>query len=112
MILADPYGTLADRIEREGSSCFQVAIVGCLLNDVWIRMVSELPPVSDLMPRHPLLTSCLPDLFSGIFSVWAVWLGVLQCGSLSAPVPQPSRLSSISFVLVADVCQLSKGTCT
>ena len=101
MILAIPYGTLADRIGRK--KIFLLAIVGCFLNDVWIRVVCALPlslcPLASISgpPNSNLLNL---DWFSDSFPVRAVWFGGLWqlIGGGAA------TFSSVSFVLVADIC--------
>lgn len=102
MILAVPYGTLADRVGRK--KIFLLAIVGCFLNDVWIRVVCELPLslchlASIFGPRNLTFLNCL-DWFSDTLPVRAVWFGGLWqlIGGGAA------TFSSVSFVLVADIC--------
>ncbi|KAL6808389.1 putative MFS multidrug transporter [Trichoderma camerunense] len=76
IILAVPYGALADRIGRK--SVFLLAIVGIGMNDLWMRMVFW---------------------FSNFFPIRAVWFGglwqIIGAGAAS--------LSSISHVMVADL---------
>ncbi|KAL6786332.1 putative MFS multidrug transporter [Trichoderma sp. SZMC 28012] len=76
IILAVPYGALADRIGRK--RVFLLAIVGIGMNDLWMRMVFW---------------------FSNVFPIRAVWFGglwqVIGAGAAS--------LSSISHVMVADL---------
>ncbi|KAI0446910.1 MFS general substrate transporter [Xylaria telfairii] len=83
ILLAVPYGALADRIGRK--KVFLLAVLGCFVNDVWIRLVFWFP---------------------NIFSVRAVWLGgigqVIGAGA--------ATLTSMSFVLVADVCSPEQRT--
>ncbi|KAK3302862.1 uncharacterized protein B0T15DRAFT_495435 [Chaetomium strumarium] len=75
-VLAVPYGRLADRIGRK--KVLLLAIAGCLLNDVWTRITG----------------------FPTLFPLRAVWFGGLwQLIGAGA-----ATFSSVSFVLVADVC--------
>ncbi|KAI1781489.1 MFS general substrate transporter [Hypoxylon cercidicola] len=81
--LAVPYGTLADRIGRK--KVLLLAIIGCFMNDVWVRLVYWLRDT---------------------FPVRAVWLGGLwQLIGAGA-----ATLSSISHVMVADVCPVDQRT--
>ncbi|UKZ80162.1 hypothetical protein TrVFT333_007919 [Trichoderma virens FT-333] len=83
IILAVPYGALADRIGRK--KIFLLAIVGIGMNDLWMRMIFW---------------------FSNVFPVRAVWFGGLwqMIGAGAA------SLSSISHVMVADVCPSDQRT--
>ncbi|KAK1752305.1 major facilitator superfamily domain-containing protein [Echria macrotheca] len=81
--LAVPYGALADRIGRK--KVFLLAIIGIALNDLWIRVVFW---------------------FHDLFPVRAVWLsGVWQAIGAGA-----ATLSSLSHVMVADVCPSDQRT--
>ncbi|KAK3682952.1 major facilitator superfamily domain-containing protein [Podospora appendiculata] len=77
MLLVLPYGVLTDRIGRK--PVLLLAIVGCILNNVWIRVVYW---------------------FSDVFPLRAVWFGglwqVIGAGTVT--------FSSVFYVLVADVC--------
>ncbi|PTB47737.1 hypothetical protein M431DRAFT_21838 [Trichoderma harzianum CBS 226.95] len=83
IILAVPYGALADRIGRK--RVFLLTIVGIGMNDLWMRMVLW---------------------FSNVFPIRAVWFGglwqIIGAGAAS--------LSSISHVMVADVCPSDQRT--
>ncbi|KAK3329762.1 major facilitator superfamily domain-containing protein [Apodospora peruviana] len=83
MLVAVPYGTLADRIGRK--PVLLLAIVGCFMNDIWIRLVYWFPD---------------------IFPLRTVWLG----GLWQAIGGGATTLSSILFVLVADVCPPEQRT--
>ncbi|KAL7904151.1 putative MFS multidrug transporter [Trichoderma velutinum] len=76
IILAVPYGALADRIGRK--KIFLLAIVGIGMNDLWMRMIFWFP---------------------NVFPIRAVWFGglwqIIGAGAAS--------LSSISHVMVADL---------
>ncbi|KAI0127727.1 major facilitator superfamily domain-containing protein [Xylariales sp. AK1849] len=83
ILLAVPYGSLADRIGRK--KVLLLVVLGCFLNDVWIRLVFWLP---------------------GFFPMRTVWLGeVGQVVGAGA-----GTLTSLSFVLVADVCSPDQRT--
>ncbi len=74
--LAIPYGALADKKGRK--LVLLLAVVGCFMNDLWTRLIYWFPDV---------------------FPIRALWLGglwyVIGAG--------PASLSSLSFVLIADV---------
>ncbi|KAM4064466.1 major facilitator superfamily protein [Hirsutella rhossiliensis] len=83
MLLAVPYGTLADRIGRK--SVLLLAIAGCFMSDVWIRLVFWFP---------------------SFFPVRAVWFaGLWQIIGAGA-----ATLSSVTFVIVADLCPSDQRT--
>ncbi|KAG8415784.1 hypothetical protein J3458_009604 [Metarhizium acridum] len=83
IVLAVPYGALADRIGRK--KVFLLAIVGIGMSDLWMRIIFW---------------------FSHVFPVRAVWFGGLwqMIGAGAA------SLSSISYVMVADVCPSDQRT--
>ncbi|KJZ71682.1 hypothetical protein HIM_08920 [Hirsutella minnesotensis 3608] len=83
MLLAVPYGTLSDRIGRK--TVLLLAIAGCFLSDVWTRLVFWFP---------------------SFFPVQAVWFsGVWQIIGAGA-----ATLSSVTFVIVADLCPPDQRT--
>ncbi|KAM7192298.1 Major facilitator superfamily domain containing protein [Rhypophila sp. PSN 637] len=83
MLLALPYGALADRIGRK--PVLLLAVIGCFLNDSWTRIVYW---------------------FSNTFPVRLVWLGGLgQAIGAGSPT-----LTSVCFVLVADVAPVDQRT--
>ncbi|KAK2597400.1 hypothetical protein QQS21_006024 [Conoideocrella luteorostrata] len=83
MLLAVPFGALADRVGRK--KILLLAIVGMFMNDVWIRLVYWFP--------H-------------IFPVRAVWIaGLWQSFGSGA-----ATLSSITHALVADACPEEQRT--
>ncbi|KAK0656432.1 major facilitator superfamily domain-containing protein [Cercophora newfieldiana] len=81
--LAIPYGALADRVGRK--FVFLLAVIGCLLSDVWIRAVYWFPEV---------------------FPLRMVWLS----GIFQAIGGGGATLGSIGMVLIADACPPGKIT--
>lgn len=77
LLLALPYGALADRIGRK--PVFLLSIFGCFLSDVWVRVVYWFPDV---------------------FPLRAVWLSGLG----QAIGGGATTLSSIGYVIIADAC--------
>jgi MFS family permease len=77
LFLAVPYGVLADRIGRK--FVFLLAVFGCLMSDVWVRVVYWF---SDVLPPRVVWLS----------GVWTIIGG------------GAATLSSIGYVLIADAC--------
>ncbi|KAK4452936.1 major facilitator superfamily domain-containing protein [Podospora aff. communis PSN243] len=77
LFLAVPYGALADRIGRK--FVFLLAVFGCLMSDVWIRVVYW---------------------FSDVFPTRIVWLS----GVWTMIGGGGATLTSIGYVLIADAC--------
>ncbi|KAH8668573.1 major facilitator superfamily domain-containing protein [Xylariales sp. PMI_506] len=77
VLLAVPYGALADRIGRK--TVFMLTISGCLMSDVWPRLVYWFTNI------FPIRTSCLGGLF------YVVGGGGNMIGALQ-------------FVIISDVC--------
>jgi len=77
LLLAVPFGALSDRVGRK--FVFLLALSGCFMSDVWVRMVYWFPD---------------------IFPLRAVWLsGVWQTMGGGS-----TTLTSIGYVLIADAC--------